>query len=86
MISNVQLPKKPRYGSPCNGCGICCALQICQVGEMAFPGAKAPCPALKISGDRTVCELVVVEVVHGLEPKIQEALAIGQGCTMEDEQ
>lgn len=83
----ISLPSKPRFGTPCNGCGLCCAIELCVVGELAFPGAQAPCPALKIRGDgkSTYCQLVAVEIVAGLTPKIQEALGIGKGCSMADE-
>ncbi len=83
----ITLPDKPRFRSPCNGCGKCCALEICEVGAMAFPGASAPCPALKLTPDhtRTYCELVAIEIHANMEPLIQRGLGIGDGCTMEDE-
>lgn len=86
-MSNNLLPPKPRFGSPCNGCGICCARELCVLGELAFPGASAPCPALKLRGDgrSTYCELVAIEIVAGLPPMLQTALAIGKGCSMTDD-
>lgn len=82
----MSLPSKPREGDRCNGCGICCALEICPAGKIAFPGAVAPCPALKLApnGSRTFCQLVMAEVVFGLEPMLQKALGIGLGCSMTD--
>jgi hypothetical protein len=29
--------QKPSYGATCNGCGLCCKLEICGVGEMELP-------------------------------------------------
>lgn len=83
----VRLPSKPKWGTTCNGCGLCCATELCVAGEIAFPGASAPCPALKIRGDgkSTYCQLVAIEIVAGLTPLLQEALGIGKGCSMPDE-
>jgi hypothetical protein len=83
----MSLPNKPRYKEACNGCGICCAIELCPVGEMAFPGASAPCPALKLTpdGSRTYCQLVAMEQASGMAPLIQMVLGIGKGCSMEDE-
>lgn len=82
----MNLPDKPKHGMACNGCGLCCAREICPAGVVAFPGAVAPCPALKLTGDgsRTFCELVAIEIEHKLEPMLQHCLGIGEGCTMED--
>jgi hypothetical protein len=89
----MSLPSKPRYGEACNGCGLCCAIEICEVGKIAFKGAKAPCPALKLSpaGDRTYCELVLLEKLAVEQkavdlPLIAIGLGIGNGCSMQDEE
>lgn len=42
-------PRKPDYGAPCNGCGVCCIRSVCGTGRMILklderPGM--PCPAL----------------------------------------
>lgn len=85
--AEIRLPQKPRYKEACNGCGLCCALELCPVAEVAFPGAQAPCPALKIApaGNSTYCELVMIERLSGMEPLLQRGLGIGLGCSMEDE-
>lgn len=31
LIESVSLDK-PAFGSPCNGCGICCIAQVCDLG------------------------------------------------------
>lgn len=84
----MSLPPKPKRGSPCNFCGICCAVELCVAGELAFPGASAPCPALKLRGDgkSTYCQLVAVEIAAGLEPILQVSLGIGEGCSMDDDE
>ena len=78
------LPAKPRFKEPCNRCGLCCSLEICPAGKIAYPDAVAPCPLLKIEDGKATCQLVEVEIKHNLEPVIQRALGIGEGCTMED--
>lgn len=83
----IPLPAKPRYGKPCNGCGLCCAREICSIGVIAHPGASAPCPSLKMSedGTRMLCALIEAEQAYNLQPMIQDALGVGAGCTMHDE-
>lgn len=82
----VVLPIKPAFEAPCNRCGVCCANALCPAGEIAFPGAVAPCPGLKIApcGTQTYCQLVAIEIFAGMEPILQRSLGIGEGCTMED--
>ena len=84
---SVRLPSKPKFGQACNGCGLCCAIELCGIAEMAFPGAQAPCPALKIApdGKSTYCQLIAIEKNFRLEPMIQNILGVGHGCTMPDE-
>lgn len=83
----TELPPKPKHGSPCNGCGLCCALEVCNAGEIAYQTTTAPCPGLKIApdGKRTYCELVVTEITHKMPPILQNLLGIGHGCSMSDD-
>ena len=87
METFLGLPLKPRYGTPCNGCGLCCMLELCPAGKLAFPDSSAPCPALMVSEDKskTYCGLVRAEIDHGMEPILQKSLGIGTGCSMTDE-
>ena len=50
---------KAPYGAECNGCGGCCADQLCPLAIAVFPGWRAPCPALEPSGEASVCGLIV---------------------------
>jgi len=81
-----EWPIKPLLGEPCNGCGYCCANEICGVGKIAFPEAVAPCPALVYSADKThsICALVDMERRSGVDPIISAALGIGKGCCADD--
>lgn len=40
-------PEKPPLGSPCNGCGICCAAETCPAARMVLFRMRGPCPALE---------------------------------------
>lgn len=52
MIEAVPLhrdaPPKPATGEPCNGCGVCCALERCPMARLLLPRAESrACPALE---------------------------------------
>lgn len=83
----VALPDKPRFGTPCNGCGVCCSMEICIVGKLVFPDRPGPCPALRISKDRTrtYCNFAAVEIENRMKPVIQATLGINVGCSMSDD-
>lgn len=84
LLPEHPLPPKPRYLEACNGCGLCCSVEVCEAGKIAMPGVKAPCPMLEFRDGRTFCKLVATEKAFGLEPILAKALAIGVGCGMED--
>lgn len=79
--------QKPPHGSPCNGCGMCCADQRCPLGQVVFgPGGR--CPALQMQMPGFVCGLLVdpgkyapdVVARHGeAEAKNAGAYLIGAG-------
>jgi hypothetical protein len=87
--------EKPKFREPCNGCGVCCALQLCDMAERLFPGATAPCPALEWEDGRAWCGMVRHPSRHlkvnytgadeAVRPLFIKAIAAGQGCGMEDE-
>lgn len=80
------LPVKPRYLEACNGCGLCCTLELCEAAKMVLPKhTEAPCPMLVFRADRTYCGLVLTERANGLQPIIEKALGVGNGCSMEDD-
>jgi hypothetical protein len=89
----IDLPK-PRYGAPCNGCGLCCKLEVCGAGEIALAAlghpAQAPCFFLAEIEGLYRCKLVMIEAAkldRMPEKKtiIADSLGIGWGCTMPDE-
>jgi len=64
-IVDVELrrgaPEKPAAGAPCNGCGLCCALEPCPLGRLRFQRWQGACPALlwREEEQRYRCGLIV---------------------------
>ena len=97
MIALPLLPK-PRRGEACNGCGLCCALELCDLAVNLFGEAQsAPCPALEYEGGRAWCGMVRSPAKHmklkfslpeefeyELSTGIEQILHIGKGCGMDD--
>lgn len=78
---------KPKYGSPCNGCGMCCKIEVCKIGTSVFgDDVKAPCPALVDDGKRYFCAVVLAEEHSEMRhtPHIYNELGIGKGCCASD--
>ncbi len=80
-------PEKPSHHSPCNGCGLCCVVELCAAGESLFE--ETPCPALHFADGRFWCGLVLMEdKARQINPKmsslIRSSLGIGKGCDVED--
>lgn len=87
----ARAPEKPAFGSPCNGCGFCCAAEPCGVARQFVPGATdgAPCPAMEFEHGRFWCGMVRRPGYYlGLPAwgdeemgaMIGEALGTGKGC------
>lgn len=91
-----HLTVKPAHGSPCNGCGWCCAAEPCGVAREHIPGhpAEGPCLALEHEAGRFVCGMIRrpshymrlpndwADVVLG--EMIATALGAGRGCDADD--
>ena len=47
--AGARLPIKPAHGNPCNGCGLCCAMEPCGVAREFIPDhpEEGPCLALE---------------------------------------
>jgi hypothetical protein len=58
---HVLAPAKPLEGQPCNGCGVCCALETCPAARLRFWQQAGPCPALRWSDQaaRYYCGLLL---------------------------
>jgi hypothetical protein len=76
-----MVERKPRHGSPCNGCGVCCVASRCQVGRSLF-GEGGRCPALVQTGEHTYGCGVVLEMED--QPELRDAALLliraGEGC------
>ena len=84
---------KPKFGDKCNGCGLCCAAELCDLAEDAFPGAAAPCPALEWEDGRAWCGMIRHPSRHlalnynadqAVSDLFAQGIAVGQGCGMPD--
>jgi len=85
-------PAKPAEGQPCNGCGVCCALETCPAARLRFRQSAGQCPALEWSTEqsRYRCGLLVrPDHYLGWLPAVGERLAsrlfarwiaAGKGC------
>lgn len=77
---------KPKFGEACNGCGLCCIMEVCVAGKIVFgDAAEGPCPALIRQGDKWRCGIILMEKAARLEPITANTLGIGCGCSMTDE-
>jgi hypothetical protein len=89
---HAKAPAKPAEGAPCNGCGVCCALETCPAARLRFLQKKGPCPALSWSeaAGRYHCGLLMEPRAYlgwlpaSLEPLSRRLfarwIAAGEGC------
>ena len=94
--SGARLPVKPAMGSPCNGCGWCCAEEPCGVARQYIPDhpEEGPCLALEWAVGRFACGMIRRPSHYMLLPNdwadeaigsmIAEALGAGRGCDADD--
>ena len=77
---------KPKFGSPCNGCGLCCKTEVCGIGKEFYGSQQqAPCPSLMFENGRYWCGFVLAEDLTRSASLIGNALGIGKGCDSDDE-
>ena len=89
----VPALEKPKFGEVCNGCGMCCLHEACQLSVEYLKSSVAPCVALEHDGQRFRCGLLTDPSKYlGLKfdgnaelvPLIAEALGAGKGCDASD--
>lgn len=78
-----RAPEKAPKGSPCNGCGYCCAAEQCLISLELFGPVGAPCPAMQFADGRFYCG-VLREAPPTVQPTIAFLLGIGHGCDADD--
>jgi hypothetical protein len=59
ILLHADAPTKPALGSPCNGCGVCCAMAPCPLSMLLLRHRRGPCPGLLWQEQRYVCGLTV---------------------------
>lgn len=86
-------PRKPPEGEACNGCGLCCAVELCALAIEFLEAAAAPCPAMEFADGRFWCGLARRPSRHLgtpaasnrlIRPMVHAALSIGEGCDASD--
>jgi hypothetical protein len=76
----LYAPAKPEEFAPCNGCGVCCASEVCKVGIAVHGDVLAPCPSLVHHDGRFWCDVVQkLEGTHTGE-RLKRHLGIGMCC------
>jgi hypothetical protein len=78
-----EAPAKPAEGQPCNGCGVCCALETCPLGRLRFLQIRGPCPALHWSATagRYHCGLLLAAGPDSLFGRLcTRWISAGSGC------
>jgi hypothetical protein len=44
---HAEAPPKPALGAPCNGCGVCCLVEPCPLGQVISRKRTGACDALR---------------------------------------
>jgi len=90
-VPREMVERKPKHGSPCNNCGLCCWSSKCDIGRALFPGptGDGPCPALRFDTEQnSYCDVMAApERYTDADPETARAAAklllyAGWGCTM----
>jgi len=84
---------KAKYKEPCNGCGLCCRVEPCEVSKNLLHSHQAPCIALEFHDGKFLCGVVLhpdkylqntVYREFEVRAYIEHWIAPGQGCDMPD--
>jgi hypothetical protein len=79
-------PAKPAFGTPCNGCGLCCLSAPCPLGMVLSRRRRGACSALRWdeAQRRYLCgalsEPATVLGARWLAPLARRWIAAGIGC------
>lgn len=78
----IIVPEKPLYGEPCNGCGVCCRQQMCDVGQYLHPDLDkySECPELTWDGKQYRCGQLL-DIADPLMLEFRKLIiGSGRGC------
>ncbi len=90
-------PEKPKFGQPCNGCGICCLAEPCPLAHVYLWQFRGSCRALvwQAEQQRYACgmllyperfvRLLPARLAPYLKPWFARRIAAGVGCDSSDE-
>jgi hypothetical protein len=74
----------PAYGAPCNGCGLCCIEEVCEIGQVLGLEGSGACRGLRFEDGRYWCGPVREPESFGLTAEGAEGIAlllgIDAGC------
>lgn len=85
-------PPKPALGEPCNGCGVCCLLEPCPLGQVISRKRSGACDALRWSKTESLYRCGVLTDAPGvlgtrwrwaaplLRRLARRWIAAGEGC------
>jgi hypothetical protein len=80
-VPHFMIERKPRHGSPCNGCGACCYSSLCDLAKTIHGDQPGPCPELVMTDEGSRCG-----VVERSEGAMRDAALLlinaGNGCDM----
>ena len=88
-----RAPEKPTIGSPCNGCGYCCAASPCDIARDMIGVTEGPCPAMQFEDGRFWCGMVRTPSAYIGGPAFADeiigrmvatALGVNRGCDADD--
>jgi len=88
-MNKIKYPDFPGFEEKCNGCGMCCMLTVCEIGEEITGFTEGPCPLLVYDKQdkRFICGALTktAEKLIGQETvsAFSSALGIGRGCDSE---
>lgn len=77
VFLHAAAPRKPAFGAPCNGCGVCCAASPCPVARVFLGQWRGACRALCWDGaaGRYRCGMLHAPAEH-----LRWLPAVAEGC------
>jgi hypothetical protein len=85
-------PTKPAFGQPCNGCGVCCVVAPCPLGQVVSLRRHGACAALEWNEEHRIYRCGMVEnprarlhwlpawMMPGISRLALRWIASAQGC------